>query len=270
MLPGERSRKIAVRRLGDGEPGFLAAVTHLQRAKRRRDAAGRNAFGGQAAPEPGFKVGERGGGIVARSECLLGEVGDPGKADAQRAQDPGVRAAQDPAHAEFPRERASVLAARAAERHEGVGTHVVAARRSQFLDRSGHRGIRDAQETGGQFVAGVRLAGGGDQGREEFVQAALGRESIERERESRDAAKVKVEIRDGERTAGPVTRGPGRRSGGTGADAEFFSIEPADRSSAGGDGFDFQHARLQAHPAHGFPTGGFGLVAAGEGDAVPA
>ena len=84
-----------------------------------------------------------------------------------------MRGAEDPVHAEFAGDRAGVLPTRAAKGHEGVRADILAAGGGELLDRSDHRGVGDAEKTGGEIIAGGNQAvGGGDPG-DEFVQAGL-------------------------------------------------------------------------------------------------
>jgi hypothetical protein len=85
---------------------------------------------------------------------------------------------QHAADAEAPRQRARVLSTRAAEHHQRVVAHVVAARDRDLADRLGHVRVRDLDEPDAICSRCTPRA----QPRRERVERALDRRPRERER----------------------------------------------------------------------------------------
>ncbi len=148
---------------------------------------------------------------------------------------------------------AGVLAARAAEAIERIARDVVAPRNRNRLDRLGHLGDRNGEESVGNRL---RLPPIADVARERLkapphdcvVERLVAARAEDFGEEIGDQlARHQVGVGDRERTAAAISGGPGIGAGGSGADAKARAVKREDRAASRGDGMDLHHRRAHAH-----------------------
>jgi hypothetical protein len=167
---------------------------------------------------------------------------------------------QHPRHRQRIGHAAGVLAAGPAEGGQGVLGDVVAALHRDPLDRVGHVGDRDVDESLGQGLGAHRPSAGLRDGGGQFGKALAHDIGVERligarpehPREVRrlDSAQHHIGIGDGQRPAPPIACRPRMRTGRVRPDPQAGAIEMQDRTAAGGHGVDAHHRRAHAHPGH--------------------
>ena len=156
---------------------------------------------------------------------------------------------------------AGELAAGAAEAHQAVARHVVAALHRDFLDRAGHALHRNAQEAVGHLLQRRPRPGGLGDGaghRAQPVARGVAVDAVAARGAEHGGEQVRLQLADrhvavgdGQRPATAVGRRAGVGAGRGGADALALAIEPAHRAAAGGHRVHGHHRRLDRHTRHG-------------------
>src|SRR5262245_15904973 len=189
VLGGEGPGPVAVSRLGDRERGLGAGVAQVERA---HDAHARvlRALRGESGARLALELAPRGSyrvrelrakrhapGVALPVPAELGARDAPGREHARE------RVEEDGRDAELARERAGVLAGRAAEADERAVARVDPARDRHLGDRLRHARVGDGDEARGEGVAAQVVAGA----RElpfELPERGEGGAGAEREREA--------------------------------------------------------------------------------------
>ncbi len=161
---------------------------------------------------------------------------------------------EDRRHIQNVGDEAGVLAARRSEAVERVFADVVAAFDRDFLDRCGHGLGGDADVAVGDLFR--RLAAANVSGKPCECHRARRPCRSARCRSRRtppgngragSCRSMHVGVRDGERSAAPVARGPGLAPALSGPTVMRVTVERQDRAAARRDGVDVEHGHGKAH-----------------------
>ncbi len=162
---------------------------------------------------------------------------------------------------------AGVLCGGASEGQQRVSAWVEAALDADTAHGGGHAFVGDLEQAAEGLIVGDAPTRGAIDFIEKGGERAAGGVGVDGYLESRrvEAAEEEVDVGDGQWSAGSVTGGAGRGAGAVGADAEGEAVEPADRASACGNGFDGQRVGGDAGVADGVFADDFeSAVAAGD------
>ena len=253
MLRGKGGRVVATGRCSNVERGVVTCIAKVERRPQLDPLRG-HAFGKHFVTH---RIAQRCEHTLERLH-YLGRVrgvnafgAEPhhvGQAHAIGAEQARIGMEQNLLHAKLLGHSAGMLPCRAAKGHQHVVGRIVTLSHRDRTDRARHVGVGHLQKAGRQLERRIVLAGGRGDLLGRLCQSALDRLLVEREGEAvgRHAPEDDVEIRDRERAAAAITRRAWISAGALGANGQLHAVEAAERTAAGGHGFDRQRGRHNA------------------------
>ena len=168
--------------------------------------------------------------------------GSPG---AEYSRQPGD---DHPRDTELAGNRTGMLGAGTTESHQRVFSNIVATSQADFPDRRRHAVVSNLEEALGNLFEAPGIAPAAQapgQGLEPFPDSII----IEWKGEppGRYPPEKEVHVRNGQRPPGPIAGWPWNRACAVGADGQLFAVKITNRAATGGDGFNRQERRRDAH-----------------------